>query len=316
MNSVDELVKGIASDISTVPDGTHLDEMKEKMRQILGELGKGKSTFNQFYFISIFEKYTEVYKRILYSEVTVYIYALYEDGDEKKLPIFISNVESILEYYVEKDSRVENENTKIFIKLWDHINLANNQIDKLKMSDEAFAKRADPIIEQLNVTTRDLEETKKGIITQLISIVGIFTALAFVGFGGISMLNSVFSMESKGIMGIIVLGSLCGIVIMNLIFIFIYFISKMSHTSIKSCGHTDSCKCSILTRYPFFYLSNAIMIEIFFVSTVLYVARSSDPIYYFIGEYHWITIIIGTALIGVFAIIVLFKCSKKATEKI
>lgn len=300
-------------------NSNHLDKMKSSMRSILESLIKNKDHFNIENTKVEFELYIGKYKRILYSEVTVFVFAL-----DNNLPVFMTNIESVVEHYIENDSEIKNETTKAFIKLWDHVNLANNQIDKLRLNEEKFAKQTEPILESVKITkkgiedtTKELENTKKEIITQLISIVGIFTALAFVGFGGISMLNTIFGMDNnKGILIIIVLGSLCGIVIMNIIFIFIYFVSKMSNMSIKTCGHAGICQCSVLTKYPFFYISNAIMLEIFFVSSVLYVSRSQDVLLSWIKELAWLFIIVITVLIIGFICFTINACLKTKKDSL
>ena len=66
--------------------------------------------------------------------------------------------------------------------------------------------------------------------TQVISVVAIFTALAFIVFGGISSLSSIIATlaSSSKIELIIAVTSIWGIALVDLIYMFIYLILKIT----------------------------------------------------------------------------------------
>ena len=182
-------------------------------------------TFIQIYneFETKLENYLSKYKRLLYSEISVFIYSIL-DQNESKSSNFLENIDNSLSSALAKDSVVENNTTKIILKLWDHVNLAYKQYSELKLNDKSFQERINPVIEDIN-------ETKKNIFTQLISIVSIFVAIAFVMFGGMSLINGLFdfsNMDSIPIVELAFLGSLIGIVMVSVMYAFIIFAIRLS----------------------------------------------------------------------------------------
>lgn len=210
------------------------DKMKKQMRNILDMLSAEKEHCDKQRLLENLKQYLDNYGRVLYSEVTVYLYKL-SDENSKKLEIVISNIDSLLEECVDDDPKVENRETKVILKLWDHINLANNQLNTLKMSDETIhnkiALQANPISDDLKKTKEDLDASKKELYTQLISIVSIFVAIAFVLFGGMSLMNNLFNYENIDkitLFEMMCAGSLIGIVMIMSIYVFIVFVLKIT----------------------------------------------------------------------------------------
>lgn len=84
-----------------------------------------------------------------------------------------------------------------------------------------------------------LKNTENKIIqsmnTQVISVVAIFTALAFIVFGGISSLSSIITTlaRSNEVELIIVVACIWGIALVDLIYLFIYLILKITKPDFK-----------------------------------------------------------------------------------
>ncbi|MFW5670184.1 MAG: hypothetical protein ACOCM4_13265 [Acetivibrio ethanolgignens] len=90
-------------------------------------------------------------------------------------------------------------------------------------------------------------------------MVGIFTALAFLIFGGISSLDSIFSNAELPVLKIIIIGSVWGLCIINLVFVFLFCISKMANFKLESIDKEDA---SIFQKYPIVWWSNFVIISI------------------------------------------------------
>lgn len=75
---------------------------------------------------------------------------------------------------------------KVILKMYDHVNLAKRQYNELKESDDDFEMKF-----RKSFQSHQVELTRE-MSSQLVTLVGIFTAIAFVVFGGISSLDNVF----------------------------------------------------------------------------------------------------------------------------
>lgn len=230
------------------PGNDRLEIMKGEMGEVLLELTKDNDDFDTNRVKSLINQYNESYGRLLYSEITSYSYDLSEK-DSEKYARFLSNIERVLEEYVKDDMKCENKDTKLIIKIWDHVNLANNQFTKLKISDqlisEKLALKIEPILSESEKIKKDLEETniklenskielensKKELYTQLITIVSIFVSILFVMFGGMSLLNNLFDyseMTSIPLLEMICGGSLIGIIMVCSVYMFVLFILRVT----------------------------------------------------------------------------------------
>ena len=91
-----------------------------------------------------------------------------------------------------------------------------------------------------------------------------FTALAFLIFGGISSLDNLFSeMNNLSILKLVTLGCVWGICILNLIFVFLICVSKMTHLPF---GFSDKPEVSIREKYAVVWLSNLILLTLLMFS--------------------------------------------------
>lgn len=143
------------------------------------------------------------------------------------------------------------------MKIWDHINLAHQQYSALKQSDaeyeEKFNKKMIPIKEDLS---KDLSQ-------QLLTMVSIFTALAFLIFGGISSLDNIFANQEIPILKLMIVGSVWGLCILNLIFVFLFCVGKMTKLKFTS---TDNSDATIFQKYPIVWWSNLVIVSVMILS--------------------------------------------------
>lgn len=149
----------------------------------------------------------------------------------------IMNIETMYKYLLKDDElceEIKNDERdtlkKIVYKLWDHILLATNQYIQLKNKDEEldsnfqknFTKEKDKI-------SIKIEQSSHSLTNQLISIVGIFTAMAFLVLGGLDSLSSIFENISNNISTLKVsfICLLWGLFIFNTIYLFVYLVGRL-----------------------------------------------------------------------------------------
>lgn len=212
----------------TTPDqDERLSEQKKRMNDICKCLVE--EPFSSDKALSLISDYL-LTDRFLYSIVSDFIFKLQND----QRPIYLANVELLL-------LNCPDKSRESILKLYDHANLAVNQLSSLKQSDEEFnSKFGDLFSDKINPKIDDIEKSlrgeakiqieseSKGIFNQLISIVSIFTAIAFVVFGGISFLENIFvNINKVSLLKLCIVGSIWGLCILNLIALFMYFIFKL-----------------------------------------------------------------------------------------
>ncbi len=127
------------------------------------------------------------------------------------------------------------------------------QYRSLKQTDEEY-------IQKFNLQIGDFKEKiTKEITSQLITLVGIFTAIAFILFGGINSFNSVFSsIKEAPILKLIIISSLWVVGMSDIVFVFLLGISKMTNLQIG-----DRSSKNVLDRYIWIFWFNTIFLTIF-----------------------------------------------------
>lgn len=236
-------------------DSNSIEKTKKNLHNLLEKLTENSKSFSPETFIDELNEYIDSDKRLLYSEITLKVNELYEKDDEK-LTTLMSNLDKLYEYQFDKalsEDEARNEKLKkVIIKLWDHVNLANVQIVKLKMSDKEFQKRIDPTIKEIDKSKCEFEKskedliaeidnTKKDIYAQLISIVSIFVAISFVMFGGMSLLNNLFDYSGLNRIPLLEMlcgGSLIGLIIVAVMYAFMMLVLKITNHEIGNGRNT------------------------------------------------------------------------------
>lgn len=188
---------------------------------------KAKETFNEI------KNYVQNYDRLLYAEISTYCYNLESENKDS----FQGNLNSLIEYVFSQDYenglKAESGKNKqheielrerakrVVIKLYDNVNLACAQMNSLRQSKEDlhlhFVSEFEPA----------KTEITKDISSQLITLVGIFTAIAFLVFGGFSSLADIFAHIGDNIAKTIMLASIWGLIICNGIFIFLGCVERI-----------------------------------------------------------------------------------------
>lgn len=314
-------------------------QMLEDMKKICDLLSDDKEFSVERLAISIIE-YSEEYKRLSYATVSSYIFAdsqKNETGDN----IMQNNIEHMLtevlsqdfQYKINSYPRQKQKDDftqeqiegciKIVYKLHDHISLAIQQVENLKFTDqkyqEKFEEKIKPVIsrEEQAMQTK-MEGLAKDMTSQLVSLVGIFTAIAFIIFGSISEFNNIFSgLNDTSLLKLLMVGSVWGICLINLVYVFLFCIGKMTGLNFRSVQ--KSAEATVFQKYPIVWWSNLIVISILIVSTWLYfiMYRTNAVVELLNLSTWWIVGISGVIIAIIIAAVCLLykKCNSQSVKK-
>lgn len=278
---IDKTTKKIGSRID---DRLITDEMSEKITEICNLLYDDSNEFKEEKAFAKIFQYIKEYKRLLHSQISNEVYACFNERTTEeasnKLGTMISNIEKVVAYtgtqrYKEKKAKEKQvdaqklyeDTEKVLIKIWDHVNLAQTQYSGLKQTDEEYKRKFDKSI------TPFKEELVRDVNAQLLTMVSIFTALAFLVFGGISSLGSIFSNHELPVLKVIIIGCVWGFCLINLVFIFLFCIGKMTGFSFKS---SEDSNVNIIQKYPIVWWTNLIILFILFQTIWAYYVRTEN----------------------------------------
>lgn len=267
-----------------IDDRVITEEMSEKITEICNLLFIDSDKFDEKNAFNAIFHYIKGYRRLLYSQISNIVYAFYNEHTTEEatnvLGTMISNIEKVVAYtgtqdYRDKrakatkpeDKKVYEDTEKVLIKIWDHVNLAQTQYSGLKQTDEEYKRKFN------NSITPFKEELIKDMNAQLLTMVSIFTALAFLVFGGISSLGSIFSNLEIPLLKVIIVGCVWGLCILNLVFVFLFCVGKMTGLNFKSNLEPDA---NIIQKYPIVWWSDLIILTILAGSLWTYYIRKEN----------------------------------------
>lgn len=151
--------------------------------------------------------------RIPYHAISEYVYQNQEN--QEKIDSLIYRIQAIKQDFQKDDSK-SHQQMEILNKMLDHIKLASLQIQK-------FSEIINMQNEYMEKEKNDIENARHDNNAQVISILSIFTAAAFVLFGGISGLSGLFGLLGNPlcplgriIIGVIVYGGMMLLVLLVL----------------------------------------------------------------------------------------------------
>ena len=235
-------------------------------------------------------------KRILYYQVTVEVYDCYKNNPatvvDGLMNNFAANIIDLIDYTNSDEVKIRVDNCKghaekqdelkalesskkVLYKLWDHVNLANHQYVQLKQSDEEFQLKFNDRFEKSfeESSKLKLNEFSKEMNAQLLTLVGIFTALAFMVFGSITGVANIFTNTNVSVLKLMILGCVWGIAVLNLVFVFLFCVGKMTKTRFAS---TDAPNASIWKKYPIVWWSDFIIGSILLLVMWIYYLKKRN----------------------------------------
>lgn len=203
------------------------DDMAQSMQDFIISLKQNSDLFLPEDSYKKLEMYKKTYDRLLYTVLSDEIFSCFDDETKiKEGTNILTNIDALL-VYCENNENYQKNVHNIILKLKDHANLASRQYNSLKQTDEEYQQKFNKRIFGFK------EKVTQEMAAQLITLVGIFTAIAFVVFGGLSSLESIFS-NKRPLVEIIVIGSIWMLGMINLVFIFLKGISNMTKLDISS----------------------------------------------------------------------------------
>ena len=238
----------INSKRSLIPEDKNEYSFLETIQAETVNLAKSLNTPEQEFNIDDFEKllddYLTKYSRILYSSFTAYSYRLKSEKKDKEIDNMSGNLVSIISSF-NVEEKIE-DRQKILLKLYDHISLATRQASTMEVTKEKvdpyILKATETIKSQLENLNQDMiaykermradiEAQKDSLMSQMIAIVAIFVGISFVMFGGMSLINDLFTHvdgQPVPLVELICLGCLIGIVMIVVMYCFIMFILSIT----------------------------------------------------------------------------------------
>ena len=257
-NSSDAIFQG-EFPIATAPSGgespTTMERQTESLCMVLSEESK-EFQLKQQDWLNTLDKYAQDYKRLIYSKITAYVYTL----DDEKYDVFVNNLRCVYNAVAAQTPPSDDTEKETFLrqrsyvtKFYDHVNLARSQATLLRIKKE-----------QLDQSVKDqfmpaLTETSANLTSQLVSLVALFTALSFIVFGGISSLDSIFSVlaqKNNTVLPAILVAIVWAFCMMNLLFLFMHFVLRIMGTEKES-----SIKV-LAQKHPLVFICNYILLSL------------------------------------------------------
>lgn len=161
--------------------------------------------------ISTYLQSSDKLDRILYSEISNYIFTL----DMSQRGIFATNAEKLLLYSLDKQNNVNEDSKKLIVKIYDHSQLALYQIENANNIFENSIENA----------KENLQKQIKGVEKEYISILGIFASIILAFVGGITFSTSVLqNISGISIYRLLLVIDFLAFVLVNVIYILVKFI--------------------------------------------------------------------------------------------
>ena len=253
---------------STLEEINYLQYTKDIIEFIFMERDDFENKFDEFIKFICLNKNV----RILYSDISSNIYRVANDSNLENVNFNLEKIKD--EFILNKFKNYPEAKCveKIIIKIYDHFNLAIHQFQSLKVSDQNVEKKVGQIVNPIKAEIDSSIKAEAGNLkNEFIGLIGMFTAMSFLVFGGVEFLGGVFSkIEDVPVLKLIMIGCIWSLCISNLIYAFMFFVESMivykkEHRQIK-----------YFKKYPMIIFSNYILIFIFLFSSWGYYCRKND----------------------------------------
>lgn len=148
---------------------------------------------------------------------------------------------------------------------------------------------------------------------QLLTLVGIFTALAFMVFGSITGLSNLLTNVKHPVPRLIILGCVWGIAVLNLVFVFLFCVGKMTKVNFASKNDPTAF---IWKKYPIVWWSDFAIGSILILSSWLYYLKNRQGLAVLdkLLLKHPGAVFYGGSTIIIVAIVVVFLILRHATS--
>lgn len=250
---------------------------RRKFKEIIKEMKAEQKVFkNKTKLEKVYNELKDIYTtntdetafRHYYSDIFSVLSELKNDGFE--LDIIGENLKMVYEYCEKMGDRELVKNVRKFL---DHTNLEISRINyinaieqRMNITDESIGNRIIDINTQVDDAAKGVDELKEKVhssYSDFVSILGIFSAIVLVFFGGTSIFGNVISsMQETDIEKTILICSITGLVVFDIIFMFIYFLAKLLNRNIAATTEWVSYEPIFVRfskRYPIVFWFNMIL---------------------------------------------------------
>ena len=221
MNNLENLKKQIDNQdfhVNKTYYGQAFETAKRKITGICKSLSFSTKMYDPECTIKSIETYlsiSESFRRILYSEISNYVF----DLEEEQQGTFTTNLEKLLDYAMNRPD-LDIEVRKAVARIYDHTQLAIYQTKNVK---NTFAKGEQQVEEELR-------NSVKGVEKEYIGILGIFSSVILACIGGFIFSTAVFSnLEKASIYRLVFIIALIGLVVINIIYVTFHYLDRMIH---------------------------------------------------------------------------------------
>ncbi|MCQ2322538.1 MAG: hypothetical protein MJZ47_02835 [Bacteroidales bacterium] len=304
----------------------HIQEMENAISSFFAKLEKPNEQFDPEGTFDALLNYITIYERILYSTISNIIYKRYADSGKADVSgTLLSNLDALVRYSETSENIAAkkkaltggqtednvDQTRKAIIKIWDHITLASHQYTMLKQTDDEYDEKF-----QKRIATYK-EEMSKEMNTQMITMVGIFTALAFLIFGSISSLDGIFENIELPLFKTLSIGLIWGLCVSNMIFVFLYCIGKMTKLNFKA---NDKADATIFERYPVVWWTNLVLVSLLLLSAWGWFVQQNSMGQILAQMFNckpWLCFVIGSVVILILIIVgIVFLCKKTKHKEV
>jgi len=226
-------------------------EMQESIKKLCKGLLINSQKFDAEKWLSELKDYIKSYDRLLYSTISNIIFEL----SEEQFGIFMTNLDSVVEAVMQPSTTqaITGQQKKVVLKFYDHANLAHCQFVMFSNRKEEIGQIIDSkIAPAVTKITREMT-------SQLVGLVALFTALAFIVFGGITSLNGILESVQKinSTLQTVISFLLWTFAMLNFLFAFMYFVMR-----IVGCYHKSYSARNIVQRHPFICVCDGLLFSV------------------------------------------------------
>lgn len=222
-DNLDVLFRTTDNTTMSLEQSKKFNNTKRKINGICEELSMNTQRYDPQKTVENISAYitsTNKLDRILYSEISNYVYSL----EMPERGIFATNLEKLLLYSLDDNTGISEDCKKIIVKIYDHSQLALHQIEN---ANNIFAN-------SIEEAKENLQKQIKGVEKEYISILGIFAAIVLAFVGGITFSTSVLqNISVVSVFRLLLVVDFLAFVLINVIYILVKFIFTIKEKNAK-----------------------------------------------------------------------------------
>lgn len=222
-DNLDVLLRTTDNTIMSLEQSKKFTNTKRKINGICKALSMNTQQYDPQKTVDNIASYitsTNKLDRILYSEISNYVYSL----DMSQRGVFATNLEKLLLYSLDDNNSVNEDCKKMIVKIYDHFQLALHQIEN---ANNIFA-------DSIDEAKANLQKQIKGVEKEYISILGIFASIVLTFVGGITFSTSVLqNISAVSVFRLLLIVDFLAFVLINVIYILVKFIFAINEKNTK-----------------------------------------------------------------------------------